>query len=382
MESYRINRPVYVEIVSVTVDSSSLRAVYRTDAPIFLPSGELYIEYPGVTQVTDDDIEQILLATFLPMAALSGPVTISFPFEARRKDYWRQYLARFDQLHQKMMWKQGGILERNEVEIPSYPNESRIGILFGGGVESMFGVSMLEALRPHLFALVGPSFMNNDHGRSSVKRALEDRFEARFGLPIHRISTNARSLFPTGDDSILNKFVTGAWFYFFLRPLLRDFGIDMLFKVSEYEEAANFTDFDLSLNPRFISKIADGPLFLPLLNAYSKMQMFEELSRTPYFDYIYSCLNNTSGRWCGACSKCRRLAEYGRRLGIDTRRIELDPALPYLDESSPISRHYAVMMDTLSPVSIEQAKREEGLAGRVSPRSGRGPLSIIKRFLS
>jgi hypothetical protein len=182
--------------------------------------------------------------------------------------------------------------ERAKEDIPFYPTESNVGILFGGGGESMFGVSMLEALKPQLFAIVGPSPMNNDHGGSNIKSNVEEGFEARFRLPISRISTNTRALFPAGDDSILNKFVGAAWFHFFLRPLLRDFGVNTLYKASEYEEAANFTDFDLSLNSRFINKINDGPLFLPLLNTYSKMQMFGELSRTSYFDYIYSCLNN------------------------------------------------------------------------------------------
>jgi hypothetical protein len=382
LESYRLNVPVHVEISPVEVTSSSIRAGYSTDAPIFAPHGELFIEYPTATYVTDDDLEQILTAVFLPMAALSGPTTVSFPFEARRKDYWQEYLARFDQLDKQVTWKKSGLLENHRGEDSSYTSESCIGILFGGGVESMFGVSLLAALKPRLFALVGPAFMNNDHGRSNIKRDVEDRFEARFGLPIHRISTNARALFPTGDDSILNKFVTGAWFYFFLRPLLRKFGVNTLFKASEYEEAANFTDFDLSLNPRFINKITDGPLFLPLLNAYSKMQMFEELSHTPYFDYIYSCLNNTSSRWCGTCSKCRRLAEYGRRLKIDTERIELDPTIPYFSESSPISRHYALVMETLRPTRDEEMSLDKSVAEPLPPQTDRTILGAIRRFIS
>lgn len=173
---------------------------------------------------------------------------------------------------------------------------------------------------------------------------------------------------------------------------MRDMGVDILLKVSEYEEAANFTDFDLSLNPRFINYITDGPVFAPFMNAYSKIQMFEELSKTPYFDYIYSCLRNTDKRWCGECGKCRRIAEYGRRLGIDTSRIDLDPTIPYATETSPISRHYADLMDIVAPRSISckpepqvgdtNPEAFEETSAQATSKTGRPAPYVFKRLFN
>jgi len=341
----------FVDIQSVSIHDRGLRAAFVSNASLLEAKGELRIDYPFALRISDDDVEQIVLSTFLPLASVDGPIVMRAPFDLVRGAYWRAYLARFAELSQSLSFeRRANNVERGEgALLETVRGTSNVGILFGGGVESLFGLFKLASLNPHLFAVVGPGFMNNDHARSSIKEEVEARLQADMGVRLHRVETNARRLWIVSDDAVPNKLCTGLLFYFYMRPMMAALGVELLLKVSEFEEAQNFSDYDQSINPRFLSHISDGPVFVPFLNAYSKIQMFEELSRTPYFDYVYSCLNNTDKRWCGRCSKCRRLAEYGRRLGIDTGRIGLDPSIEYVKETSPIGRNYAAAMDRVAP---------------------------------
>jgi hypothetical protein len=85
IERYRLNIPVRVEVARVTVNGSSLRAVYSTNAPIFSSEGELFIEYPTSTNITDDraDPERGVSAQGPPFR-VSGKHLISFQGAEKR----------------------------------------------------------------------------------------------------------------------------------------------------------------------------------------------------------------------------------------------------------------------------------------------------------
>lgn len=224
MQEFQVDRPVSVEITSIGIESRRIAIEYMTDAPIFLPAGELTIDYPVDVSIRHDDIEQIISCIFLPLAAISGPVTLVLPFAPTREDYWKKYISRFQSLNQSVTYYQSGAYSAPAKPPRPVQRQSNIGMLFGGGVESLFGLSVLASLKPRLFSLVGPRFMNNDHEKSSIKNAIEDRLERERDTKIYRIHTSARSLCPTDDDSILNKFCTGRMVLFFHPPTYARYG--------------------------------------------------------------------------------------------------------------------------------------------------------------
>lgn len=333
----------------------------RTGGATTLPdSAEMVIRYPIRVPISDGDLEQIILASLVPIGVSTGvdlTIATGFDVSERARAYWRRYLAHFGMTSVRLDFERGGgRVERGwSARLLRVRRRAarghRLGILFGGGVESLFGAWQLKAHRPDLIALTGDGFMNNDHGRSDIKRRVEEDFQKASGLVIRRIETNIRRLALVGDLE-MNQHATGFWMYFYSVPLMRALGIGALLKISEYEEASIFWDYDRSINARFLQHIPGDealPTFLPMFNAFAKIQMFEELARTPFFPFVYSCLNNSEKRWCGECGKCRRIAEYCRRLGIDSTRIGLDPGVAYVSPGTETGKLYEEMMDRLYP---------------------------------
>lgn len=354
-----------IEISDLRVSANGISATIRQNdlIPSLPHEAGLQINYPVSVPFDKHDIRQIVIASVLPIAASANiPFSIRLPFDPsdREKKYWADYLSHFPSLNgvsfsleknpgQKIKRSLSAILHHFPI-IRKSRNE-RIAILFGGGVESLFGVSQLIHHRPILIAITGEQFMNSDYNRNSIKQDIQSKFEKKTGLSILNIETNIRKISQV-DDLTMNEYATGAWMYFYALPLLRKFDAGYLLKVSEYEEASIFWDYDKSINARFLQYIPDGPSqpsFLPMFNAYSKIQMFDVLSRTSFFEYIYSCLHNTERRWCGECSKCRRIAEYCRRLNIDPARIGMPLDIEYTTPQKGLELLYNEMMNRLYP---------------------------------
>ena len=194
---------------------------------------------------------------------------------------------------------------------------------------------------------------NNDLNKYSIKQKLENKLIDAYDLNIQRIITNIRTTI-NQNDPFMNKWSSGFIFYFLTLPVAKKFNIDIMFKSSEMEAAINFTDYDLSLNPRLTPQISfpleKYPLILPIFNGHSKIQMFEELSKTKFFKYIYSCFKNTEKRWCGKCPKCFRISKYCEILNIDKSKIGMQEGINgKIEYSSPQSINYQILMSLLYP---------------------------------
>lgn len=209
-------------------------------------------------------------------------------------------------------------------------NGPRHGLLFGGGIESSFAAMVLQKLDPVLISVTGPNWMNNDYSKFPLKRDLENLMTTNTGLTLVRVSTNLKNLILSSHqvDETLNSHTTGGFLYSLSIPVSRHFGIGFLHKSSELEEALNFSQFDGSLNPRSYALLQTpngGPFPLSSFNAFPKVAMLSHLLRSPWRDYFYSCLNNTSERWCGECSKCARTAAMIESLGYPLEIAGLSP---------------------------------------------------------
>lgn len=351
--------PSAIAVGALEILADRVRANITASGPVSaaLRSGTLEVKYPTELGIRRCDAIDAVLSVVIPTAVASGDsveVTVDFAISKSQAKRWAACTPKFSDIG-------GGTVDLkatvDDTEEHFPPPGSRLGILFGGGVESLFGVSQLASYRPALFALTGSRFMNNDHSQSNVKHDVEERFERNLGHTIYRIDTNVRELVLL-DDSKMNQFATGFWMYFLALPLMRHLDVGILFKISEYEEASIFWSYDRSLNPRFIHRVPGDtrlPAFSPFGNAFAKIQMFEELSRTPYLEYVYSCLRNTNKRWCGECGKCRRIAEYCRRLGVDGERIGMDvPSIEFRADTR-VSRLYEETMNNLYPIDGDHA---------------------------
>ena len=190
--------------------------------------------------------------------------------------------------------------------------------------------------------------MNNDIRRYSIKRQLEDDLISEFDVEFQRVTSNAFSLI-NKPDIYKNYYVSGLLFYWHSLPVCKEFGVHTIYKSSEMEEALNFEGQDLSLHPTFLKNIIfkNEPLFLPLFNCYPKIQMLDELEKTPFIRHIYSCYHNTDKRWCGECSKCYRISEFCERLGIEKGIIGMQEGIVGIRETGSISRNYWQIADQL-----------------------------------
>jgi hypothetical protein len=293
-----------------------------------------------------------LLALTLPILAKEcGAVRIVSPVDLGEstRSYWDRVIRALnvDSFHLK--WETTGSSSAQAFGArPACSQSGRIALLFGGGIESVFALSVLYPLKPVLISIFGEQWMNNDFGRSPIKRLLENRLASEFNLELQRISSNALSLIQK-DEVYKNYYVSGLLFYWHSLPLCKQFGVHTLYKASEMEEALNFDYQDLSLHPSFLRNTTmDGePLYLPLFNCYPKIQMMGELAKTPFLRFIYSCYHNSDKRWCGECTKCYRISEFCERLGIDRNVIGMQAGIIGHRETGSISRHYWDLADQL-----------------------------------
>lgn len=213
-----------------------------------------------------------------------------------------------------------------EAEIPG----PRPGLYFGGGVESLSLLSLIKHLKPYLLSVDGPAWMNSDHDKSSIKRNLQDQLSREHGFEFLRAWTDLRTLFPHGDTYI-NRYLAGTILHYLLVPLLRHHRVATTYIAAELEYALYELPFDHSLHARFIHNVVrpPNPPLLSPLNAIPKIELFDGLfQRDPELcSYLYSCLFNTSKRWCGECGKCRRISAYCEAIGISKSLIGMQEGI-------------------------------------------------------
>jgi hypothetical protein len=286
----------------------------------------------------------------LPILAKEyGDVKIfsDFDIDQTIRDYWDNILYALNIRNFRLEWK---AKSRSKILIPS-PGKNRIiggriGLLFGGGVESTFALSVLYPYKPVLISIVGESWMNNDIRNYAIKQRLENSLISEFSLEFMRVTSNAFSLI-NKPDLYKNYYVSGLLFYWHSLPVCRHFDIQTIYKSSELEEALNWVGHDLSLSPAFLKEIIfkNEALLLPLYNCYPKIKMLSELARTPFIKYIYSCFHNSDKRWCGECTKCYRISEFCERLGINRTLIGMQEGIVGLREKGPLTKHFWRHMD-------------------------------------
>ena len=292
------------------------------------------------------------LAFTLPILVKEyGDVRIISDFDLgqRIKEYWDHIIREFQIVDFHLDWEAKCSAKARSLHSErTCPVQGRIALLFGGGVESTFALSVIYPYKPILISIVGKRWMNNDLRRYSIKQKLEDDLIAEFDLDLQRVTSNALSLI-NKPDLYKNYYVTGLLFYWHSLPVCREFGVHTIHESMELEYSLNFGVQDLSLTPTFLRNIIfeNEPLFLPLFNCYPKIQMLAGLAKTPFIKYIYSCFHNTNKRWCGECSKCYRISEYCERLGIDKKIIGMQKGIVGLRETSPLARLYWELPDQL-----------------------------------
>jgi hypothetical protein len=299
---------------------------------------------PPPPEIEESEIADIFLAILGPhLAAKSSRLALSLPFalEPRQIAFWTKYLA--------------GIVPSCEASIaasldPIPPPEieeaaanGRLGLYFGGGVESLNLLSLLRHQHPYLLTVDGPRWMNSDYDVSSIKLELQRQLTRDHKVSFLRAWTDARLLF-WDDDLHVNRYVSGTLMYYTLAPLLRRHGVTACLFGAELEYAQVDDVYDQSIHPRYIHRVVrpPNPPILPALTATPKIRLLADLyERAPEFlAYLYSCLRNTTQRWCGDCGKCRRLSRFCEVIGMPKDLIGMQEGIPTDPEDGELSRIY------------------------------------------
>lgn len=312
---------------------------------------EIYVQYDFELKKNYFFPINIALSIFLPVLVKEYRdvrITAPYKFCAITINYWNNYLKK--NLHSSdftvSFETTGNPLPEREGEIFSEKLDN-IGLLFGGGVETLFALSTMYQKKPVLISIIGEYWMNNDTENAAIKFALERDLCDKYALTMQRIEMNARSIMCFGDE-YMNRHITGGLFYFLSLPVADRLNIGVICQSTESEALA---DMWLSISPRFSKELfikeAGFPLYFNIYNGYSKAEMFEELAKTDFIKYIYSCFFNSGKRWCGECSKCYRISEYCERIGLDRALIGMQEGIRGKRERSPLSMDYWVAMDRL-----------------------------------
>lgn len=347
-----------------------------------LKSGLLTASYP---QKTPQDVFfpfMLVLSLTLPILAIDNDTIIiesDFSPDKAIYQYWSKVFKRLQVKEARLIFEN----KRHDkaITVPASNNyrHTKMGLLFGGGVESVFALSMLKDFDIDLISIIGKGWMNNDAESDgyAIKKNVEAALVQEQKVRLSRIETNARSLL-NADDLCFNRYISGLLFYFLSLPFCLQNAINILYKSSEQEEAMNFTDHDLSLRAPIIPYLSfpSHTLFLPIFNSFPKILMLNELRYTPFLKYVYSCFHNKKQRWCGECSKCGRISAFFERLGIDKKIVGMQDGIISIREDGPITKYYWEFMDKLFPLPCTQ-KSERSVIIRKADRSLLGRAIII-----
>jgi hypothetical protein len=295
---------------------------------------------PVIEDVTDAEVADIFCGCLLPHLALRGPELVVNGLRGMtpaRRDFWLWYLNELGIVADVSLDAPASERAAN----PALPAPHRTGLYFGGGVESLSLLRIILHSNPYLMTVDGPAWMNSDYDRSSIKGAIQQDLARRYGLEYLRIWTDARTLFPDGDEYV-NKYITGSLFYYTLLPLMRRHAVGTCYLACELEYALYELPFDLSLHSRFVHKVSrapDPPLLSPL-NALPKIDLLDDLYRgdPELCSYLYSCLLNSERRWCGECGKCRRISAYCEAIGLPLALIGMQEGICHDPETGAKTR--------------------------------------------
>ncbi len=269
------------------------------------------------------------LSVTVPLLCLEHQtVVIDLPHSLTGYDstYFEQLLQRLG-LKSKVIWQLG-----NQV-LPAmqYANteSGRVGLLYGGGVESNSALSRLIDRNPMLLSVIGERWMNNPIAGRTVKYQLEQDLCDDFGLDIGYVAQNGREIMKT-SDVLMNHFCTGAFFYWLIAPHALRASLRTCFISQELEYTLIRKSMDYSLTPMFLFEVAhqEGPMLIPIMGWYSSVELLDQLRGSPFIRYLYSCFKNTDRRWCGECTKCYRVSEFCKRLGIPLELIGMPEGIP------------------------------------------------------
>ncbi len=297
----------------------------------------------------------VALGSFLPyLVSRDSKIKVTLPIAATEwlKEYWQQYLTAMFESSFSIEWVFTAQYSTEEKEDSLFSSNAsnRIGLFYGGGVESTFALSTFYHKNPILISINGKNWMNADKDKSPIKYNLISELTQKYGLSLEEVSMNVRNLIKD-TDAIFNRFVTGNLFYFLAAPIADKFGIGTLYLSTELEYALEVGEHDQSIHPRFVNNVfvkkPSWPLFMSIYMGFPKVSMFAKLAKTDFIKYIYSCFNNSQKRWCGACSKCFRISEFCDRIHLDRQIIGMQEGITGRREHSPVTRYSWQYMDKI-----------------------------------
>ncbi len=297
----------------------------------------------------------VALGAFLPyLVSRDSQVRVTLPIEPTPwlQEYWQNYLtAMFAQKSFSVEWNFTAQYHTAETEVLfAAGSANRIGLFYGGGVESTFALSTFYHKNPLLISVNGKDWMNADKEKSPIKYNLISELMQKYQLSMQEVSMNVRSLLKD-TNAVFNRFVTGNLFYFLSAPIADKFGIGTLYLSTELEYALSEEEHDQSIHPQFVNNIfvknPSWPLFMSIYMGFPKVSMFAKLAQTDFIKYIYSCFNNSSKRWCGACSKCFRISEFCDRIHLDRSVIGMQEGITGRRENTPSTRYSWKYMDKI-----------------------------------
>jgi len=300
--------------------------------------------------ITEAEAADIFCAYTIPhLSAQNAAIDVYGAITQEQSDFWTTYCDKLfigSLSKPNIRW-----LSRNQREstAPTISDStSKIALLFGGGVESLTALSDFLIQKPLLLSLVGPLWMNNDYEKSNLKYNLENRLCIDFDIEIARVWHNIKEVVKMPDE-YTNKYITGGLMYYPFMPIIRERNCSKIYHSMEREYMDVDEQYDRSINPRFSHHVGRPPLppLEAVMTEYSKIELLERLyqNNPKLFSYLYSCLNNTSLRWCGKCGKCQRLSAFCETIGIDKSLIGMQEGISHERETGTLTKLYWQNLD-------------------------------------
>lgn len=158
-------------------------------------------------QNLEKSLTYALLSLLLPVACIEfGEVCVRLPFAVDDTDvrYWDRLLKKLGLETARLIWESSRSQEAHlTFGRPPDGRPDRMGLFFGGGIESVTALSKIIDRNPVLLSIIGPYWMNNN---TAADRGIKERLESdlcdRFSLDMWYIRQNGRLLLAVSEPSV------------------------------------------------------------------------------------------------------------------------------------------------------------------------------------
>lgn len=356
------------------------RRIYYSWTPNVLFKGsEYYVEYLDLKEIntTPSALLEGYLAVCLVFGVL-GDVVIHMPGELS-PDVLKSWYRLIEDASRKMY------KERFNLKIVESENEAQetnenkgdgfeVGLLFGGGTESLLALGRLldQKTSPFLLSLWGSQWRGSELDINKDRFALEEDLAKEFHLKMFRVTTNLKSLIDSKDfypylkneANIFNAVLFLPINLSLVYPVMPQLKIKKIISGNEKESSSDREYYSLSSEmTKNLENCSQYAKYFSDLESLYKIEVIRDLHiKYPELGkYQFSCWRSSGRRWCLKCEKCLRNFIVYRIFDVEPSRVGIEEDLLVKDQDHLLweIRNNATVKEEWRSIYLEAQKKNK-----------------------